>query len=96
MVDIVLQEIDRVRRDLDDEESLDSDATLELHLSDGDINTDTDSEVDLHTVRHSFRSMFQEDSDTDSDDEDFRAGDTAGDTDSLSGRSLPPSSLLYY
>merc|ERR1712183_74687 len=82
MVDIVLQEIDRVRRDLDDEESLDSDATLELHLSDGDVNTDTDSEVDLHTVRHSFRSMFQEDSDTDSDDDDFRA-DTA-DTDSLS------------
>ena len=96
MVDIVLQEIDRVRRDLDEEESLDSDATLELHLSDGDINTDTDSEVDLHTVRHSFRSMFQEDSDTDSDDEDFRAGDTAGDTDSLSGKSLrlPPGFII--
>ena len=94
MVDIVLQEIDRVRRDLDDEESLDSDATLELHLSDGDLNTDTDSEVDLHTVRHNFRSMFQEDSDTDSDDDDFRAD--AADTDSLSGRAFPPPSRLYY
>merc|ERR550517_39411 len=70
MVSMVLHEIDRVRRDLDDDESLDSDATLELHLSEGDINTDTDSEVDLHTVRHSFRSMFQDDTDTDSDDDD--------------------------
>jgi len=86
MVDIVLQEIDRVRRDLDEEESLDSDATLELHLSDGDINTDTesDSEVEVHTVQHNWsRGMFQDDSDTDSDDDDFRAVDTP-DTDSLS------------
>jgi len=86
MVGMVLHEIDRFRRELDDDESLDSDATLELHLSEGDINTDvdTDSEVDLHTVRHSFRSMFQDDTDTDSDDEEYRAEENVNDTDSLS------------
>ena len=33
---------------------------------------------------------------SDSDDEDFRAGDTAGDTDSLSGKSLrlPPGFII--
>ena len=85
MVGFVLHQVEDIRRELDEEESLDSDATLELHLSDGDINTDTDSEVDLHTVRHSFRTMFQEDSDTDSDDEEYRA-EHIPDTDSLSGR----------
>merc|ERR1712173_195066 len=46
MVNIVLNRTRRIERD---EESVDSDATLELHLSDGDLGaiTDTDSEVDI-------------------------------------------------
>jgi len=85
MVSFVLQgqqALRRINRDLD-EESLDSDATLELHLNDISDISDSDSEVDLHTVRHSFRSIFQDDSDTDSDDEEYRAQEI-NDTDSLS------------
>ena len=48
MVNLVMNRINRSRRILDDaEESVDSDATLELHLSDGDLPSDTDSEVDI-------------------------------------------------
>ena len=87
----LMHEFDRIRRNLEDarggsDDSVYSDTTLELHLSDGDINTDSEDEEDLHTVRHSFRSMFQEDSDTsDSEDEEYRLGDNVNDTDSLSG-----------
>merc|ERR1719232_287662 len=87
MVNIVLNRTRRLERD---EESVDSDATLELHLSDGDIGaiTDTDSEVDIvPRLLARNRDMFLDDSDTDSDDEDFQAGasdnNARDDTDSL-------------
>lgn len=79
----------------DEEESVDSDATLELHFSDGDIGniSDTDSEVDILPRLGRHRIILRDSDhsdifDTDSDDDDFRASDqndqnNVNDTDSL-------------
>jgi len=97
MVNIVLN---RARRNDDDDSSLDSDATLELHLSDGggqlsDLDTtepfpttDDDSSIDHNISANNISDIFNNsrfDSDTDSSDEEFHA--QHNDTDSVSDSS---------
>merc|ERR1712029_974658 len=98
MVNLVMNRINRSRRILDDaEESVDSDATLELHLSDGDLPSDTDSEVDIvQRIGRRHRIILRDSDnsdifDTDSDDDDFRARDQNRDNDDNDTDSLTDS-----
>jgi len=98
MVNLVMNRINRSRRILDDaEESVDSDATLELHLSDGDLPSDTDSEVDIvQRIGRRHRIILRDSDnsdifDTDSDDDDFRASDQNRDNDDNDTDSLTDS-----
>jgi len=98
MVNLVLNRMSRSRRILDDaEESIDSDATLELHLSDGDLPSDTDSEVDIvQRIGRRHRIILRDSDnsdifDTDSDDDDFRASDQNRDNDDNDTDSLTDS-----
>merc|ERR1712130_994771 len=107
MVNIV---VNRARRDAQgsDDSSLDSDATLELHLSD-DLRLPsphllTDSDSSSSVPRVSLSRLFEDpgNSDSDSSDEDFRSspvfrssstnGGGVADTDSVSDSTYSPSS----
>ena len=87
MVNIILNRTNR-RRD-DDESSLDSDATLELHLSDGHHSSDTEGWAgDLRTLYDDAPLR----SETDSSDDSFRGGreeEDSDDDDSLEDNSDP-------
>jgi hypothetical protein len=95
LVNIVLNRAGRSRnvgpgRGDDEESSLDSDVTLELHLSDGQSNFDTDDSRDPSPDRVNLQSLLYDDdhinSDTDSSDDSFRASNSDNndsDTDSI-------------
>jgi len=93
LVNIVLNRAGRGRDE--DESSLDSDVTLELHLSDGQEFNDTDTESRSNSPdRLNLSSLYVDEalnSDTDSSDDSFRAGGSGrnNDSDSDDTNSLP-------